>query len=289
MIRTFAYTRTYEQKILSEDYSKDLFISACGYQHFMTKDYSIKRPNGRDDYQLLYLYSGTGDFYLNGAWQTMPAGSIILYRPHEPQIHNYYAQENPEIYWIHFVGADSSSFIEEYQIQNTCIGKHRTLKHLFDEIIIELQLHKPMFHQIAVSDFQKLLALVNRFMQAQEQTASGNDQIDHLLVRLNKHYMEPWDIKKMADFCHLSTDYFSHQFKQATGSSPISFLNHLRIEHAKEMLLTENLTVSEISELVGYHDPLYFSRIFKKISGISPKMYHGEQVYHQQHNDESYR
>lgn len=288
MIRIFAYSRTLEQRLLPEDHSKQLFISACGYQHFMTKDYSIKRPDGRNDYQLLYIYKGYGNFFLNGQWQSMPAGSIILYHPFEPQIYNYYAWETPEIYWIHFVGTESLSLIEQYQIHNCFIGKNRSLKQLFDEIILELQLHKPMFHEIAVSDFHKILAITNRLMQAQYQPQTNNDQIDQLLVQLNKHYMESWDVQRMADYCHLSTDYFSHQFKKVTGKSPIQFLNYLRVEQSKEMLLTENLTVSEVAELVGYKDPLYFSRIFKKLTGTSPKVFHGNQLNPPKRHDEAF-
>ena len=155
----------------------------------MTKDFSIKRPDGRADYQLLYIYNGFGDFFIDGKWKKIEAGSIVLYHPFEPQL--------------------------------------------------------------------------------------NSDIINKLLARLNKHYMEAWDVSMMANFCHLSPDYFSHQFKKATGVSPIQFLNRLRIEQAKEMLLTGNLTVAEVSELVGYKDPLYFSRIFKKITGFSPKMFHG--------------
>ena len=79
----------------------------------------------------------------------------------------------------------------------------------------------------------------------------------------------------MAQYCHLSSDYFLHQFKENTGSSPIQFLYNLRIEKAKELLLTEGLTVSEVAALVGYNNPLYFSRIFKKATGVSPKRFHG--------------
>ena len=90
--------------------------------------------------------------------------------------------------------------------------------------------------------------------------------------------MEPWDISAMSRFCNLSTDYFSHQFKTLTGYAPVQYLNRLRIEKAKELLLTEDLSVSEVAALVGYKDPLYFSKAFKKATGSSPKMFHGNRL-----------
>lgn len=275
MIRVASHSRSPERLVLPEDNLKRIFISSCGYQHFMTKDFSIKRPDGRADYQLLYIYNGFGDFFIDGKWKKIEAGSIVLYHPFEPQIYHYYSGNDSEIYWLHFTGVESISMLHQYQIQNGFVGKDRSIKQLFEEIIFELQLHKPMFQEIAVANFCKILAIMNRRMQSSYEPQLNSDIINKLLARLNKHYMEAWDVSMMANFCHFSPDYFSHQFKKATGVSPIQFLNRLRIEQAKEMLLTGNLTVAEVSELVGYKDPLYFSRIFKKITGFSPKMFHG--------------
>ena len=117
--------------------------------------------------------------------------------------------------------------------------------------------------------------MIERYYQSQFDSTDNSAMIERLIVELNKSYMDPWSIASMAQYCHLSSDYFSHQFKENTGSSPIQFLYNLRIEKAKELLLTEGLTVSEVAALVGYKDPLYFSPIFKKATGVSPKRFHG--------------
>ena len=59
-------------------------------------------------------------------------------------------------------------------------------------------------------------------------------------------------------------------FKSATGTSPIRYINHLRLEKAKTMLSESSMKISEIALLTGFSDPYYFSRIFKKETGISP-------------------
>ena len=269
MIRVAARSHNVGNYILPGDALLPVFVVSCGHQYHFNKDFSIRRPDGRPDYQLLYVYKGCGHFFINGTLRTLPAGSIILYMPEEPQIYTYRAEDNPEIYWIHFLGTQSCSLLESFQIRNCLIGTHRTIKQLFEEIILELQLHKPRFHEVAVAGFYKLLALINRFMELQYQPQINSALIDQLIAQLNKRYMESWDIHTMADFCHLSIDHFSHQFKKAAGSAPIQFLTNLRMEQAKE------LSVSEVAELVGYKDPLYFSRVFKKATGTSPKMFHG--------------
>ena len=67
--------------------------------------------------------------------------------------------------------------------------------------------------------------------------------------------------------------YFSRTFKKECGDSVISYITNLRINKAKELLATSNLKTFEISETVGIHDPAYFSVIFKKNTGMSPKAY----------------
>lgn len=278
MIRVAGHARDTGSAVYLEDTEKPLFVNCCGYQHFMTKDFSIQRPSGRLDYQLLYIYKGCGHFFLEGNWQMIPAGNIVLYRPSEPQIYTYYAQDTPQIYWLHFVGTEIPSLLDTYQIENCFIGKNRLLKQLFDGIILEFQLRKPFFQDIAQSDFYKLLPLIHRLHLSQSSPTEGSDSIDQLIINLNKHYMDAWAINSMARFCNLSPDYFSHQFKNCTGYSPVQYLNRLRIEKAKEMLLTESLSVSEVAALVGYKDPLYFSKAFKKATGSSPKMFHGNRL-----------
>ena len=275
MIRVAARSHNTGNYILPEDALLPIFVVSCGHQYHFNKDFSIRRPDGRPDYQLLYMYKGCGHFLINGTWETVPSGSIILYLPDQPQIYTYLAADNPEIYWIHFLGTESASVLKAFDIRDSLIGTHRTLKQVFEEIILEIQLRKPMFHQVAVADFYKLLALINRLMQLQYTPQINSALIDQLIAQLNKRYMEAWDIRSMARFCHLSADHFSHQFKKAAGTAPIQFLTNLRMEQAKELLLTESLSVSEVAELVGYKDPLYFSRVFKKATGTSPRMFHG--------------
>lgn len=276
MFRVAGHSRNTGSKPFAEDATQPLFINCCGYQHFLTKDFSINRPQGRMDYQLLYIYKGCGHFLIDGCRKTLSAGSIILYRPGEPQIYTYYAHDLSEIYWLHFSGTWSESLLSRYQIYNGMgIGENRVLKQLFDETILELQLRKPLFQEMVLSNFLKMLPLIRRSCLSQSASYENIDILDQLIIQLNTHYMDTWDIASMAQFCSISPDYFSHLFKQSTGCTPIQFLTNLRIEKAKEFLLTEDLSVSEVAALVGYKDSMYFSKVFKKVTGSSPKSFHG--------------
>ena len=75
-----------------------------------------------------------------------------------------------------------------------------------------------------------------------------------------------------AQIC-LSESRTAHLFKEAVGKGIHGYLMGLRISSAKELLTSTDMSISEIGEMVGFHDPLYFSRAFKSETGVSPKEY----------------
>ena len=72
---------------------------------------------------------------------------------------------------------------------------------------------------------------------------------------------------------NISEGWFIQNFKQYTNSTPAQYLLSLRIHNAKVLLESTNYNVTEISNIIGYENPLYFSRIFKKQTGFSPSEY----------------
>ncbi|HVI41029.1 MAG TPA: helix-turn-helix domain-containing protein, partial [Anaerovoracaceae bacterium] len=74
----------------------------------------------------------------------------------------------------------------------------------------------------------------------------------------------------VAKYVNMSACYFSVIFKKESGSTFISYLTNVRIDKAKELLLSTNLKSYEISYQVGYDNPTYFSTVFKKLTGVSP-------------------
>jgi len=90
---------------------------------------------------------------------------------------------------------------------------------------------------------------------------------------LETHYAEDISLEDVADQVNISPQYFSKLIKKNTGFNFVDWLSMLRVKRAKELLSNPNVTVKEVCFLVGYKDPNYFSRIFKKRIGITPSEY----------------
>ncbi|MNJ47324.1 HTH-type transcriptional regulator YesS [compost metagenome] len=80
-------------------------------------------------------------------------------------------------------------------------------------------------------------------------------------------------MEQSAEYVNLSPYYFSKLFKMHTGENFIDYVTRLRIDEAKKLIVERRLSLKEICFEVGYKDPNYFSRVFKKMTGITPSEY----------------
>ena len=90
---------------------------------------------------------------------------------------------------------------------------------------------------------------------------------------IKQNYMKDISLDDISRYCNISSYYFSKLFKQETGENYVEYLSRVRIENAKKMLSDSESSIKEISYSVGFSDPNYFSRAFKKYEGVSPTEY----------------
>lgn len=95
----------------------------------------------------------------------------------------------------------------------------------------------------------------------------NNNMIENAKKIIESNFAGDISLEQVAKHVHLSPAYLSELFKKETGMSFIDYKTIIRIEHAKELLLTLNMNISEVSAKIGYTDPKYFSKLFKKITG----------------------
>ena len=98
-------------------------------------------------------------------------------------------------------------------------------------------------------------------------------KVQYLLGYLNTNYAEKITSKDIEEMADCNFDYINRVFKQLTHRTIFAYLNMVRINHAKELISTTSMKISEIGQAVGFADIYYFSKVFKKATGITPSDY----------------
>lgn len=263
-----------------KDKSKPLIVTSCGTYHLYTKPkLPTWRPRGRLDFQLLYIAAGKAHFHINGEEKIVTAGHMVLYRPKEPQKYEYYLEDLTEVYWVHFTGGNVTNILHSYGLTKDkkifYCGSDLEYKNLFRSMIQELQMCKDDYPEMLEIYLRQIFIKLHRYFNTTTKTETSQiaEEIDKAMLYFAEHYNEDICIEDYAGKHHMSTSWFIRNFRQYTGSTPMQYILSKRIHNAETLLQNAHYNITEISNIVGYDNPLYFSRIFKKIKGISPSEY----------------
>ncbi len=267
-------------KIDIKDKSKPLIVTSCGtYRLYTIPKLPTLRPRGRLDYQLIYVVSGKAHFHFNDKEEIVTAGHMVLYRPKEPQKYEYYLQDQTEVYWVHFTGGNVKNLIRSYGIEDNqkifYCGSSLEYQNHFRLMIEELQLCRDNYPEMLEMHLRQILITLHRQLKSDTKIENNMlaEEMDKAMLYLNKHYNEDISIEEFSSSLGMSTSWFIRNFKQYAGSTPMQYLLSIRIVNAENLLENTDYNLTEISRIIGYDNPLYFSRIFKKQKGLSPSEY----------------
>lgn len=101
-----------------------------------------------------------------------------------------------------------------------------------------------------------------------------SEKITDILRYINANICNQIKVSELAQYCNYSENYFSIYFKNYMGCPVTQYINRKKINKAKEMMLTTQMNITQISQYLGFESVHYFSRVFKKIAGMSPLMYY---------------
>jgi len=122
--------------------------------------------------------------------------------------------------------------------------------------------------------FYSMSQILNLFQKIEKlHSPVHNKRIQKLIEYVDNYYTDNASVDELANMCFLSKPQMFRLFKAETGKTPVDYRNELRIKKACQLIQDGECSVSEIAEMLGFESIYYFSRVFKKYTGISPSKF----------------
>jgi AraC-like DNA-binding protein len=264
--------------------TKSLYLTDIGY--FPNAKYHFReRPNGAKENIFIYAINGKGTVEIEDKkHKIIPDHFIII--PSSTR-HKYYANNSDpwSIYWIHFTGSISNELIK--QIYKNGVVNARDASKFDERIKMFEEIYKTIELGYSEENINHSMFTLSHFLSSfiysrnytQIKNAKRRDQIEILINFMKANIHNTYSNNSFADLVNLSVSHLSKLFKERTGFSPMEFFIQLKIQKACMYLISTDYKIKEISNLLNYDDPYYFSRVFTKMMGISPKLYRQSHLY----------
>lgn len=270
------------QGILKEleqnELTNSLMVTDIGFYDKALQHYRERRKGCMQNI-LIYCTDGEGWFETNGKRQFLRQNQYVIISANTPHKYGSNDQNPWSIYWIHFTGLKSHLFInhpnQKIEIDLASNARFRERILLFEEIFNNLEMQYSIenleYANICLRHMLGSFRYLSQFRKIKE--FNPEDKITNSIRFMRDHISEKISLGSVAKNVNLSVSQFSLLFKKKTSRTPIDYLNHLRIQQASRLLDFSTFRINEIALQVGFSDPFYFSRMFSKIMGRSPKEY----------------
>ncbi len=254
--------------------TRELYPLAFGHYR-RAAGHHMHREHHNDDL-LILCTEGEAFLSIEDEPCVVKAGDLVLLPA--GAAHRYTAvPENPwTIHWVHYAGPLAVDFRQHMGFTDGVRilhpGRQPRLLVDFNGLLSVRQtgFRTPGLVHVA-NRLRQLLAAIPLSIGESGQSQQPDLDIIHNFMR--EHLDERISLGQLADLTGLSATHFATRYRELTGVSPIQHFLHLKVEQACQMLDTTDLSFTQISSHLGYDDNYYFSRLFKKVMGLSPTDY----------------
>lgn len=252
-----------------------------GYGEMTSADDEYVRPHGVEDWLLLAGVSGRGTLLADGKTFPLERGSFYLYLP-RTRHHQSLSPESttvkfvfvhfiPRSEWLPLLRWDEIARGLRFQRVKDAPILQRILASL-DDVVQCAQTRTYLRDMLTANALEKsLLVLETQFREAH--WPGVDTRLRKLLVGVEQHLEGKWSLTEMAAVAGISVPRIVQLFRQQVGMPPRRYLEFCRVKKAAELLISTDSTISEISAVVGFENPFYFSTRFKQCLGVPPSVY----------------
>ena len=244
-----------------------------------------------NEWEMFYVDSGEVNCISESDSRMLKAGDVVFHRPNT--LHNTVCNGKRSATMFNVLFLCDSPSIEFFNSKSFSVpdGAVKALKELMQECSATYKISEyPILlrddapcggEQMARILLERLLLLLIRECEeicfkstmSIASLESSNGFIDEICNYMREHIYGKLSLDNLTQRFHFGKSFLCEQFKRSTGSPPISYYLDLKLNEAKRLLREDDLTVSEISEMLGFESNEYFSRYFKKRVGHSPRAF----------------
>jgi len=227
-----------------------------------------------NEYQIIYITQGSGELYTNDTRYTIRPGTAFIIFPGIFHAYKPVFEVGWTEYWVGFKGPYIKTLQQEGFIspEQPCfsVGLQNSLLNLYDQILEEIRSQKPFFQLKASSYTLALLAEILSYEKQNLQYCHSEQIVEKAKFIMEEHVYGEIDMHSVCRTIGVSTSHLNDVFKSYTGMTPYQYFISIKIHKAKELLEKGDESIKEIAFRLGFTDQYYFSRLFKKKTGISP-------------------
>jgi AraC family transcriptional regulator of arabinose operon len=240
-----------------------------------------QRPDGAGQDHLMLCTDGHGFVEIDGQRAHLKKDHLLIVPRGTP--HTYWAADDDpwSIYWVHFLGDDADYYLDRIPRAGQAIPIESSAK---DEAVRLFQYCLDALHDgyglptliYAAQSTQHILSLLlyrNQSLPMEQRSGRHRSSIESVVEYMQENLSENLRLGDFAREAGMSVSHFSERFRRQTGQSPMAYFIHLRMRLACRLLDLSGKPVKTVALEIGYRDPYYFSRLFKKSMGISPDKY----------------
>lgn len=157
--------------------------------------------------------------------------------------------------------------------------EQKEIINIYKDIIDNFKTNKPENDLHAKINLFKLIINVltwEKQKPSKDKVADDNKNVKNIsrtkdaITYIYQHINQAVTVSELSDLCHLTPSHFTKMFKKETGENPKDFINKVKMNHAKSLMISTDKTILQICKEIGISDSFYFSRAFKKMTGLAP-------------------
>ena len=288
--------------------SDAVHLVTCGHFREMP-EHHMARPRP-DDYLILWVVAGRGHARAGRETLDAAAGDLLLFRPGVPHAYGSSADQPWEILWAHATGDAVADLVTQLRGEaglRVALGLDAALRDRFLDLVTRTGQRlahapnprpapalapasralssrpgspaprapdaDPYPHTEVLSILGLMARRLRQLQQAPHPRRAAAFDPDAVRRYIHDHLRRRLTLPEIAAHAHLSTAHFHRLFREHFGVSPIHYVNQQRVAAACDMLTQSPMKLWQVAAAVGFDDPYYFSRLFKRIAGLSPADY----------------